>query len=249
MGWQGELGAVVRAATISTTESPSPIAAAAYAFVDNREYGATTYGTTQRALQTLERVVGTQRFLAAIKAYAKAFAFRHPTGRELFETLGSELGQDLSWFFGPVFHEVGGLRLVLRSAACKPAHAPRGVFGEGSAKKTVTETEAPDTGTWRCEVVVQNTGVAHIPVDIELRFADGSSKQVRWDDRGTGNWERFVIERSSRLVEVWIDPENKIALDNPTAHHHRIDGDGSAALRAGAWFGSFTQTVMQIVGF
>ncbi|MEO7729349.1 MAG: M1 family metallopeptidase, partial [Kofleriaceae bacterium] len=249
MGWQGEVGAVVRAATISTTESPSPIAAAAYAFVDNREYGATTYGTTPRALQSLERLVGTQRFLAAMKAYAKAFAFRHPTGRELFETLGSELGQDLAWFFGPVFHEVGGLRLVLRSAECKPAHAPRGVFGEGSAKKTVTEIEAPDTGTWRCELVVQNTGVVHIPVDIELRFADGSSKQVRWDDRGTGNWERFVIERSSRLVEVWIDPENKIALDNPTAHHHRIDGDGAAALRAGAWFGSFTQTVMQIVGF
>ena len=249
MGWQGELGAVVHAATTGSVESPSPIAAAAYAFVDPRAYGETTYGTTQRALQTLERLVGSQRFLAAMKAYAKAFAFRHPTGRELFETLGSELGQDLGWFFGPVLHEVGGLRLALRSAECKPAHAARGVFGEGSARKTVTEREAPDTSTWRCEIVVQNTGVIHVPVDIELRFADGSSKQVRWDDRGTSNWERFVIERSSRLVEVWLDPENKIALDNPTARHHRIEGDGAAALRAGAWFGSFTQTVMQIVVF
>jgi len=248
MGWQGELSAVVRAATISKRETPSAIATAAYAFVDSAAYAESSYGATQRALLTLERAVGSQRFLAAMKAYAKAFAFRHPTGRELFDLLSSELGQDLSWFFGPVFHEVGGLQLALRHAGCRPAHAARGVFGDGSAKKTVTELEAPDTGTWRCDVVVQNTGTVHVPVEIELRFADGSTKQLRWDDRGTGNWERFVVERSSRLVEVWLDPENKIALDNPTAHHYRLDGDGAAALRAGAWFSSFTQTVLQIVG-
>jgi hypothetical protein len=201
-----------------------------------------------RALQTLERTVGSQRFAAAMKTYTKTFAFLHPTGRDLFSTLGSELGQDLTWFFGPVFHEVGGLQLKLRHAACKPAHDKRGVFGDGSAKKTVTELEAPDLATWACEVVVQNTGPVHIPVDIELKFADGSSQHLRWDDRGGGNWERFTIERSSRLVEVWLDPENKIALDNPTLHHYRLDGDGAAALRTGAWFGSFAQTLMQIVG-
>jgi hypothetical protein len=183
-----------------------------------------------------------------MKSYAKAFAFRHPTGHDLFTTLGTQLGQDLSWFFGPVFHEVGGLALKLRHAACVPAHAPRGVFGAGSAKRTVAEVEAPESGTWACEIIVQNTGRVHIPVDIELKFADGSTKQLRWDDRGNGSWERLVVERSSRLSEVWIDPEGKIALDNPTRHHYRVDGEGSAALRASAWFGWFTQTVMQIVG-
>ncbi|TMQ09538.1 MAG: hypothetical protein E6J90_37760 [Deltaproteobacteria bacterium] len=96
--------------------------------------------------------------------------------------------------------------------------------------------------------MVQNTGALHVPVDIELRFADGSTKQLHWDDRGTGNWERFVVERSSRLVEVWLDPEGKIALDNPVAHHFRLAGEGLPSLRAGAWIGSFAQTVMQIVG-
>jgi Peptidase family M1 domain len=247
-GWQAELGALRRSVDGGTGDSPSPIATAAYAFVDNLAYGEQTYVATMRALQTLERTVGSQRFVAAMKAYTKLFAFRHPTGRNLFTTLGTELGQDLTWFFGPVFHEVGGLQLALRHADCKPKHEPRGVFGDGSAKKTVSELDAPDLGTWACEVVVQNTGAVHIPVDIELKFADGSSKQLRWDDRGTGNWERFTIERSSRLVEVWLDPQNKIALDNPTTHHYRVDGDGASALRAGAWFGSFAQTLMQIVG-
>ncbi|HEY0481305.1 MAG TPA: M1 family metallopeptidase [Kofleriaceae bacterium] len=248
MGWQAEIAALLRAVDVGRLGSPSPIATAAYAFVDNNAYGEETYAATARALETLERTVGSQRFAAAMKTYARTFAFRHPTGRDLFATLGAELGQDLTWFFGPVFHEVGGLELALRSATCRATHAPRGVFGAGSDKKTVTETEAPGSGSWTCEVVVQNTGAIHVPVDIELKFADGSSKRVRWDDRGTGNWERFVVERSSRLVEVWLDPEGKIALDNPTTHHRRLAGEGAAALRAGAWFGSFTQTLMQIVG-
>jgi hypothetical protein len=247
-GWQAEIGALRRALDARPGDSPSPIATAAYAFVDNAAYGQATYVETMLALRTLEHTVGSQRFAAAMKAYAKAFAFRHPTGRDLFATLGSELGQDLTWFFAPAFHEVGGLALKLRHAGCRPAHAPRGVFGEGSAKQTVTEREAPDLGTWACEVVVQNTGPIHVPVEIELKFADGSSQQLRWDDRGTSTWERFAIERSSRLVEVRLDPAAKIALDNPMLYHYRLEGDGSAALRTGAWFGSFAHTLMQIVG-
>jgi hypothetical protein len=248
MGWQAEISAVMRSIDVGRLPIPSPIATAAYAFVDSGAYGEATYPMTARALATLEHTVGSQRFMAAMKTYARTFAFRHPTGRDLFATLDHELDQDLGWYFGPVFHEVGQLELALRSAKCRSAHDPRGVFGEGSARKTRTELEAPATGNWTCEVVVQNTGAIHVPVDIELKFADGSTKQLRWDDRGNGNWERFVVERSSKLTEVWLDPEAKIALDNPTKHHYRIDGDGSAALRSSAWFGWFTQTVMQIGG-
>jgi hypothetical protein len=248
LGWQAEVGALERASDAGTPRIPSPIATAAYAFVDNEAYGEQTYAATARVLTTIERTVGSQRFAAAMKTYARTFAFHHPTGRDLFATLGSELGQDLTWYFGPAFHDVGGIELALRGVKCRPAHEPRGVFGTGSAMKTTTEREAPATGSWTCEIVVQNTGTVHVPVDIELKFADGSSKRLRWDDRGTGNWERYVVERSSKLVEVWLDPEGKIVLGNPTSHHYRIAGDGAASLRAGAWFGSFTQTVMQIVG-
>jgi hypothetical protein len=248
MGLQAGAGAVLRATESSGGDIPSPIATASYAFVDRSAYGEQTYISTMRALQTLEHTVGSQRFAAAMKAYARAFAFRHPTGRDLFNTLRTELGQDLTWFFGPVFQEVGKLALKIRRAECRPARPARGVFGTGSARKTVTESDAPETGTWVCELVVQNTGVVHVPLEIELKFADGSTQRLRWDDRGTGNWERFTIERSSRLVEVWLDPEGKVALDNPTTHHYRLDADNAAALRASAWVGSFAQTLMQIVG-
>jgi hypothetical protein len=246
-GWQAELGAFSRAVQ-APGDNPSPIATPAYAFVDTTAYGDATYTRTAQALRTLENLVGSQRFAAAMQSYAKKFAFQHPTERDLFDTLASELDQDLGWFTGPVFHGVGKLELALRHAGCRPVHAPRGMFGDGSAKKTVTEADAPDLGTWICEVVVQNTGTIHVPVDIEVKFADGSSKRLRWDDRGASTWERFSIERSSPVVEVWLDPEGKLALDNPTRHHYRLTGDGSAGLRAAAWFGSLAQILMQIVG-
>jgi hypothetical protein len=248
MGWQAEISATWRANDVSRLPVPSPIATAAYAFVDSSAYSEASYAMTARALATLEHTIGSQRFMAAMKTYARTFAFHHPTGRDLFATLDHELDQDLGWYFGPVFHEVGQLELALRNASCWPAHEPRGVFGDGSTRKIRTENDVPATGHWSCEVVVQNTGTIHVPVDIELKFADGSTQQLRWDDRGNGNWERFPIEHSSRLTEVWLDPEGKITLDNPTRHHYRLDGDGSAALRASAWFGWFTQTVMQIAG-
>ncbi len=246
-GWQAEVGALRRAYGTDPGSLPVPIASAAYAFVDSSAYGEATYAKTARALATLEQTLGAKKFAAAMKVYAREWAFKHPTGRDLFDVLSRELGQDLTWFFVPVFQEVGGIELAIRTADCQLAHPDRGVFGAGSAKKTVTDSDAV-TGGYVCEVVVTNTGKVHVPVDIELEFADGSTQRLHWDDRGRGTWERFLIERSTPLVEVWLDPENKLELAQPVTHRYRIEGDGASALRAAAWFGSLTQTLMQVVG-
>lgn len=248
MGWQVEVDGLRAALGDDPATLPSPIAAAAYAFVDTDAYNQATYTSTMRALATLENLVGTTKLMAAMKAYTKELAFKHPTGRDFYATLERELGQDLSWFFGPVFQQVGGNKLSVRTAECHEAHKQRGVTGDGPARKTVGETEAPDTGAFVCDVVVQNPGIIHLPVEIELRFEDGSTQRLQWDDRGGSNWQRFTVERSSRLVEVRIDPERKLLLENPTTNYYRIDGDGSASLRAAARIASWAQTLMQIVG-
>jgi Peptidase family M1 domain len=227
---------------------PSPIATAAFAFVDSASYGDASYAQTMKALKKIENIVGAQKFAAAMKVYAERFAFKHPTGRDLFTTLETELQQDLTWLLDPAFQRVSSVDYKLRTAKCRKYHAPRGVFEVSGARKTITESDAPETGSYRCEVVVTNTGLVHAPVEILLEFADGSSHRVKWDDKGNGAWERFEIDRSSQLVSVWIDPDNKIALANPTRHHYRIDGDGRASMRAGARLAAITQTLMQLVG-
>jgi hypothetical protein len=248
MGWTAEITELRRAVASDPSSLPSPIASAAFAFVDNTNYGEATYASTMRALYTLEQTVGPSKFAAAMKAYARAWAFRHPTGRDLFDTLSKELGRDLTWFFGPVWHGVGGMNLGIRTAACRAAHAPRGVFGQGSAQRTVTSADEPDRATFTCEVVVTNTGTIRVPVEIELEYEDGSTTTHLWDLSRNKHWFSIVVDRSSRLVEVRLDPKNNIALDSPMRHHLRLEGDGSASLRAAAWFGATAQTLMQIVG-
>ncbi|MDQ3340691.1 MAG: M1 family metallopeptidase [Myxococcota bacterium] len=245
--WHAEVVALQRANTAGGA-LPSPIASASFAFVDDKAYGGATYRRTMLTLRTLENHVGSAKFAAAMKTYAQKFAFKHPTGRDLFETLQTELGQDLSWFLEPAFQHAGAVNYALRTATCRKYHPPRGVFDVGGVRKTVTDAEAADTGSYACEIVVTNTGLVHVPVEIELRFADGSSHRVKWDDRGSGHWERFEVERSSALTDVIIDPDNKVVLANPSKHHHRIDGDGAASLRAAARIAGITQLLMQVVG-
>src|SRR5262249_26815920 len=113
MGFQAEEGALRTALTDDPASLPSPIATAAYAFVDAAAYGAQSYDETLRALTTLERHVGSVKFVAAMKQYTKDWAFKHPTARDLYATLEAQLGQDLAWFFAPAFQQIGGMRLAI----------------------------------------------------------------------------------------------------------------------------------------
>ncbi len=248
MGWQADISELRMAVDTEPDVLPSPIATAAYAFPDMSAYSQASYVETMKALATLERTVSPAKFAAAMKAYAHQFAFKHPTGRDLFATLEKELGQDLAWFFGPVFQEVGGTNLAIRSAECRASHPARGWIGAGSAKKLLTSTEAPSTGGYVCEVIVQNTGVVHVPVDLDLRFADGVVQREHWDDKGAGNWQKFTVERSSQLVEVILDPDDKIALGSPMTRRYRLAGEGAASMRGASWFAGGVQTLMQLVG-
>jgi hypothetical protein len=254
MGWQADLQDLGAAYNVlappgyDMADEPSPIATGAWAFVDEHAWGEQTYVATQRALATLEQLVGSTNMMNAMRAYTRQWAFKHPTGRDLFASLEQALGQDLGWFFGPVFEQVGGTHFEVRAAECRKGHPPRGVFNEAGGAKQKGETDAPDTDAFECDVVVQNTGVVHVPVDVELHFADGSTERRRWDDRGNGNWWRFEIQRSSPLVEVRLDPDGKLALDPPLFHAFRLEGDGSASLRASARIASWAQTLMQLVG-
>jgi hypothetical protein len=247
-GWQAPVNAILRAYADDPASVPSPLATAAFAFVDAASWENGTYYTSSRALSTIEQTVGPTKFAEAMKAYAQTWAFKHPTGRDLFEMLTAKLGEDLGYFFGPVWQSVGGMKLGIRTAACRLSHPARGVFGDGATRKLVGVDDAKETGSYLCEIVITNTGTMHAPVDLELKFTDDSTQRLRWDDKGHGAWERFVVERSTPLTEVWIDPDNKLALDAPLEHHYRVDGAGAASLRASAWIASFAQTLMQVVG-
>ncbi len=245
MGWTGDAYHLRRALDQSFDRVPSAIATAAYAFVDFEGYAAATYHKTSAAMRTLEKVVGSDRFAAAMKHYAQTWAFKHPSGGDLVAALEASLGEDLRWFWAPAFFQPGGVDFTVRSAECQPVHEPRGVFGEGASRKLVSGGDGK-RGGWRCDVVVANTGIVPVPVDVEMRFADGSHQRERWDARDGSRWHRFTLERSSPLVEVWVDPDGDVLLSsNPLDDHVRLTPDTRASWRASARVVFWTQGLMQ----
>lgn len=228
---------------------PNPIATASWAFVDNDTYSAVTYGKTMTAMRTLENVVGPERFRAAMGAYAQAWAFKHPTGDDLFAALRKGIGEDLAWFLGPAFRQIGAARFAITNAQCRPTHPPRGVIGDGADRKVIDEAEAPDSGAFTCEVVVTNTGTVPVPVDVRVTFADGTTETVRWDDRTGAHWTRIQLERSSTIARVDVDPDHAILLgDDPLDWDRRLAPDTRASWRAAARIGFWGQTMMSVMG-
>jgi hypothetical protein len=230
----------------SMADVPQPIATASWAFVDDDAYAAATYTKTLLALGTLENLVGRDPFLAAMKSYAQEFAFKHPTGRDFFASISKSLDRNLDWFWDPVFHGTGTAELSVRSADCRPKVEPRGVFGDGDDRKVVLDDKA--TGTYACDVEIANTGSVHLPVHIEVHFADGTVQPLDWNDPGESVHD-FPIDRSSPITEVVIDPDGQILLtDDKLDDAVRLDPDSHASLRAAARITYWTQTGMEGFG-
>jgi hypothetical protein len=231
-------------------ELPDPIAQRSYQFVDSASYAAVTYGKTASLMRTLENAVGSDKLLAALRGYAEEFAFRHPVEADLVAALEKGVGQDLDWFLGPALHLPGSAaRLEVRSISCRVAREPQGVFGRGAERRLVDTAPALDAPS-RCTVVVENLGTVAVPVDVEITYADGQSIRKRWDDRGQGpRWHRFELEHPTPVVEVIIDPDDKVLLDDGGPRRGlRVAPETDAAAHAAAHGQSWTQTAMQVLG-
>ena len=227
-----------------------PIAARSYDFPDWGAYGVATYGKTAAAMKTLEGIVGKERFLVAFGAYAKKWAFRHPTREDLFAALEASLGEDLRWFLVPAFLGTGEVDLRVGPITARPAHAPHGVFGEGDARKAVGKQEAKDDG-WVSESVVVNIGTVPVAADIELRFEDGSSQRVRWEaaEMRALAWKRIEVTGKSKLAEITLDPDDKILLESERLQNsRRREPDSTAARKVAAEAGFVMQLLEQVVG-
>ncbi|MCA8971362.1 MAG: M1 family metallopeptidase [Planctomycetes bacterium] len=62
-------------------------------------YGFQTYGKAPMMLSMLGGIVGDEAVQAAIRAYANAWAFKHPSPWDFANCVSRELGEDLDWFW------------------------------------------------------------------------------------------------------------------------------------------------------
>jgi hypothetical protein len=236
-----------RALLAPLDRNTDPITTVSYEFASPRSYANATYQRTALALRTLETIVGSEAFARAMRAYARRFAFRHPTGDDFFATLEAELGADIDWFVEPAFRGRGAATLVVHDVSCRRAGELRGV-----TDPAVPGAEPPDwpelpTSGYRCEIVVANLGEIAVPFDVEIEI--GGEQRLRRSLPRHLAHHRIVLDVEEPVTAVTIDPDNRILVNGAgLASLWRAETRGGPAAGASARLQHWTQVLLQIAG-
>jgi hypothetical protein len=93
-----------------------PLVLPSWEYPDFVTYGVTVYSKGALALESLERTLGEERFLAAMRLYFDRWRWRHPTTADLQVALEEGVGEPLDWFFDPLVYGRGVVEYRLVSA-------------------------------------------------------------------------------------------------------------------------------------
>lgn len=191
------------------------------------DYGKASYSKPATVMNTLERYLGWERMQTFLKTYYERWRFRHPTTRDLAEVAEEVAGEDLDWFFDQYVYGTAVVDYAIYSLSVQRMDAPSGV------------ASGDDASLWyknRVRVERKQDGI--FPQTLRVRFDDGTTEDVEWD--GEDVWEEFTFERPARLVEAYLDPENKVWLDvNRLNNRRATDSNNTLArkqnLKATVW--------------
>ncbi|HEX2163743.1 MAG TPA: M1 family metallopeptidase [Thermoanaerobaculia bacterium] len=209
--------------------SSDPIGRTAGGYLDHSAYRYLTYSKMSLALGQLERLLGSETMERAMRAFAEAWRFRHPTSADFVRSLSRGAGQDLTGYFRQTLWSSEALDYAVTTAESRPRRAPAGVFGRG-AERTVEERGERLPG-WESEVVVRRLGGVTLPVHTDLVFADGQRARLRWD--GRERWVRFRVV-GPKLLWAEVDPDETMILDVDRLNNSlRVEPDRRASRRWG----------------
>jgi hypothetical protein len=113
--------------------------------------GDNEYGKPALGYLALKDMLGDSLFRVGLHAYIDRWHGKHPTPWDFFHTFDDATGRDLDWFWQRWFFDAGYVDLAVRG---------------------VTRTKQGWT------VALENVGGMPAPVDIRLRYADGSADTV-----------------------------------------------------------------------
>jgi hypothetical protein len=221
--------------------SPSfdAIATPAHRVVDASSYVSTAYAKTSLMLSTLERRLGDDRLLAALRDYARQWRFRHPSGDDFRRAIEKSTGEDLREFFRQTIDETGVLDYAVSKIGVREESPLRG-------RKVGDAPPGQPAERYRIEVVVERRGEVRMPVDIVVVFDDGSEMRQTWD--GEARWHRIEATSTVKASHAVVDPDGKLPLDIDRLNNSRMREPGTRGVirLAGRW-GLWMQTLLHVL--
>jgi hypothetical protein len=197
-------------------------------FASFREIGALVYARTGTILETLGRVYGEPGLRRALGRYARRYRFDHPNPKHLVAVVREVMGDEPAELLRAALFEGGTVDFVAKDLQALPARPAAGIFDKASGRETTDPPEASGAPSrWVGRVLVYRHGTLRIPVDIELRFGNGTRERRTWS--GRGGWQAIDCEGTSPLVSAVIDPDAKILLDEDLTNNSLTRTTGSTA--------------------
>jgi Peptidase family M1 domain len=184
------------------------------------------YSRTALLLASAERTFGEDTWGRVMKAYAARWAFKHPTSADFLAVVREIAGEAPARAIAGIWSTAGPIDYAVTSASTHRARPVTGYTGEADSRALAAPKD--DTGGWESLAVVQRFGEASWPVEIELRFADGSRMRRPWI--GDERWIRYRIT-GPKLASIEIDPDRKCLLDANPLNNGRLTEEAPAASR------------------
>ncbi len=207
-----------RAAYLSEPDR-DPITRLGWKFISSNSYGGITYGKTATVLITLEKIIGEDTVRQALHTYFMRYRFTHPTGEDFLKTVEEVSGKDLRWYFNQAVYGTQILDYSLADAHSDPL---RWWDTPEHASKAGAKDEV-----YRTYITVARNGDFIFPVDVDIRFDDGSSAVEHWD--GQDRWVRYQYDRKAKIESAQIDAHNQITMDrNPFNNSFVAESDARA---------------------
>jgi hypothetical protein len=146
-----------------------------------------------------EKVLGDSLFDAAFKEYSQRWMFKHPQPGDFFRSLDDGAGENLSYFWRGWFYTT---HVNDQAVADVRSQAADSLVGSTSRGKRYVR------------VALENRGGLVLPVEMQLTFADGSTRRVKLPvDVWRANERRFEYGffADQDVVGVVLDPDEGFA--------------------------------------
>jgi hypothetical protein len=221
-----------------------PVNTAGFQYRDRPSYRTNSYPRTAVALRTLAGVVGEPAFRKGMHHYAGQWRYRHPYPEDFYQSFQEGAGVDVEWYFQDLFEGTGvvdwgvevtqqreakpagmfledgqWVEVAVEEEEAEPAEAEEAEEAEESEETDEPESADEDEHSdqpWHYDVTVSRRGTLHLPLTIEVTFADGGSRRFEWtrEAQAESNWWRLPIEPGPhKILRVLLDPERGYFID------------------------------------
>lgn len=164
-------------------------------------YGVFAYNKPGIIMTTLENILGEELMKRVMRTYFERFKFKHPTTRDFIATVNEVTGRDFSPFFNQFLYSTVALDYAVQALTIGESDdEPDGVTDDKSA-----------TESFKSKVIFERKEEAVAPMDILIKFSDGTEFRDVWD--GVARYKVYEFDKPQKAVAAYIDSENKYLLD------------------------------------